>query len=177
VEVEHVAERAVGQGGAEDGDVVLWEEGIGKAGSDKRSASKIQSEEKRTHLVAPIVNRLLIVDLLSQPPDNVTRRPNHALLPDLVLPSLLLLHHPVQDRQHPILKRAIVRVRHNEIPNPIHALAPQLPPLFLEPLRGEVGLPEALDKVFFDAAGGGDEAGDEGVFDEVEDDFAQAGGD
>lgn len=42
---------------------------------------------------------------------------------------------------------------------------------------GEVGLSETFDEVFFDAAGGGDEAGDVFVFDEVEDDFAKAGGD
>lgn len=41
----------------------------------------------------------------------------------------------------------------------------------------EVGLPETFYEVFFDAAGGGDEAGDVFVFGEMEDDFAQAGGD
>ena len=41
----------------------------------------------------------------------------------------------------------------------------------------EVGWAEALDEVLLDAAGGGDEAGDVFVLDEVQDDLAQAGGD
>lgn len=42
---------------------------------------------------------------------------------------------------------------------------------------GEVRLSQTFYEVFFDAAGGGDEAGNVFVFDEVEDDFAEAGGD
>lgn len=41
----------------------------------------------------------------------------------------------------------------------------------------EVGGVETFDKVFFNAARGSDDCRDVFVFDEVEDDFAEAGGD
>lgn len=77
----------------------------------KGRADRIQPDS--THLVAPVVHALLVINLLSQPMDDLARRPPHLLL------AFLLRHHLVQDGHHPILKRAVIRIGDKQVPNPI----------------------------------------------------------
>jgi hypothetical protein len=150
VEVDHVAERTVGQGGAKHGDVVLSETSAQLPG--RRMASTVgvdtwtgrmtggrspgygyevwfdEVSDKQdkpdwtrfdplrpssTHLVAPVVHALLVINLLSQPMDHLARRPPHLFL------AFLLRHHLVQDGHHPILKRAVIRVWDKQVADPI----------------------------------------------------------
>ena len=121
VEVEHVAQAAIGQGGAEDGDVVL---------------------------PGPVVDRLLVVDLLAQTVDHLARRPVHGFVRLLAL--LLLGQHGVEDGQHPVLEGAVVVVGHDEVADAVEALCAQAGAGGGE--VAQIGGPQALDEVLLDAA-------------------------
>ena len=96
VEVEHVAQAAVGECGAEDGDVVL---------------------------PRPVVDGPLVVDLLAQAVDDLARRPVQRLV--RLLAGLLLGEHLVEQRHDPVLKGAVVAVGHDEVADAVHALLAQ----------------------------------------------------
>ena len=93
VEVEHVAEAAVGQGRAEDGYVVL---------------------------VGPVVDGALVVDLLAEAADDAGRGPDELVLGPAA--GLLLLEHGVEDGHDPVLKGAVVLVGHDEVADAVEAL-------------------------------------------------------
>lgn len=146
VEVQHVAQAAVGQGRAEDGNVVL---------------------------PGPVVDRVLVVDLLAQAVDHLAWRPVHRLVRLLAL--LLLGQHGVEDGQHPVLEGAVVVVGHDEVADAVQALCTQA-----GAGRGElaqVGRAQTLDEVLLDAAGRGDDGGDMLVLYQVAQRLAQARGD
>ena len=96
MEVQHVAETAVCQSRAEDGDVVL---------------------------PRPVVDGPFVVDLLAQAVDHLTRRPVQGLSGRLA--RLLLFQHLVQNGHHPVLEGTVVAVRHHQVADAIHALGPQ----------------------------------------------------
>lgn len=97
VEVEHVAEAAVGEGRAEDGDVVL---------------------------VGPVVDRGGVVNILAEAVDDLGRGPVDGGLG--VLGGLLFLQQGVQDRHQPVLEGAVVGVGHHQVADPVQALGPQV---------------------------------------------------
>nr|POE65042.1 hypothetical protein CFP56_34710 [Quercus suber] len=146
VEVQHVAQTAVGQGGAEDRDVVP---------------------------VRPVIHGGLVVDLLAQAGDDFARGPVQGLL--LVLGRLLLLQHPVQDGDDPILERAIVAVGNDEVADAVHALLPQACAVGRE--GAQVGGGQAFDEVLLDPARGRDDGGDVSMLDQPAERLAEAGGD
>ena len=80
-----------------------------------------------------------------------------------------------ENGDNPVLELAVVVVWNQQVSDAIHALLPQLGAVQIE--VGEIGFPKTLDKVFFDAARRGHDCRDMLVLDEVEDDFAEAGGD
>lgn len=129
MEVKHVTQTAVCQGRAEDGDVVL---------------------------VRPVIDGALIVDLLTQTVDDFRRGPVDLVLSALA--GLLLLKHLVEDGHHPILKGAVVGVRHNEVADPVQALFAERSAVGAE--GAHVCLAKALDEVFLYAASGGDDTRD-----------------
>ena len=83
--------------------------------------------------------------------------------------------HGVQDRDYPVFEEAVVVVWDDEVADAVEALGAE------GGARGgegaDVGVCEAFDEVFFDAAGGGDDGGDVGVLGEVAEGAAEAGGD
>ena len=88
---------------------------------------------------------------------------------------LLLREHRVQDGSKPVLELAVVVVRHDEVPDAVHATPAQVCAVHVEVC--EVRFPEALDEVLLDAPGSGHDRVDVLVLDEVEDDLTQARGD
>lgn len=124
-------------------------------------------------LPRPVIHRPLVVDLPPQPVNDLARRP--AKLGVRPPRRLLLGEHRVEDRHHPVLEGAVVGVGHDEIADAVEALGAQRGAGGVE--GGEVGRAEALDQVFFDAAGGGDDGRDVPVLDEVAEGAAEAGGD
>lgn len=150
VEVEHVAQRPVGEGGAEDGDAVLVgpvEDGgvVGDFGAEARS------------------------DGAGCPDETVGVRGGGSL------GGFLLREHGVEDGHDPVFEGAVVAVGHHEVADAIQALFPKGSAIGAE--GGEVGGREALDQVLFDATGRGDNGGDVAVLDEVADGGAEARGD
>lgn len=146
MEVQHVAETAVCQRWAEDGNVVL---------------------------PRPVVDGSLVVDFLAEPVDDLAWCPVERLV--CLLAGFLLFQHRVQNGHHPVLERAVVAVRDNQIADAIHALCAQT-----RARRGEgteVGRRKALDEVLLDAARRGDNGGDMPVLDKVPQCLAQARGD
>jgi hypothetical protein len=75
----------------------------------------------------------------------------------------LLCKHAIEDRREPVFKLAIIVIRNDKVSDPIHALLPQLCSIKI-PI-GEISLPEALDKVFLNTAGGSDYCRDVSVLD------------
>ena len=75
VEVQHIPQTAIRQRGAENRDIVL---------------------------VTPIVHTPLIIDLLPQPMDHLTRRPIYRLF--CILRRFLLLEHLVENGDHPVFE-------------------------------------------------------------------------
>jgi len=148
VEMEHVAEGAVGEGGGEYWDVVF---------------------------VGPVHYRRWIVDLLSQARDDRARRPDQFFLVASLLAGYLLGEQLVQDRDHPVFEKAVVVVRDDEVADAVHACFSERGAGSGE--GGYVGWGEAFDEVFFDAAGCGYDGGDVAVLDEVAEGGAEAGGD
>ena len=150
VEVEHVAEGAVREGGAEDGDAVA---------------------------VRPVEDRGLVGDLGAQAGDDGAGGPDEAVRVGGGgrFGGFLLGEHGVEDRDDPVFEGAVVAVGDDEVADAVHALFPQAGAVGAE--GGEVGGREAFDQVFFDAAGGGDDGGDVGVLDQVAEGGAEARGD
>ena len=79
--------------------------------------------------------------------------------------SLLLGEHRIQYRNKPVLKFAVVVVRHDKISDTIHAASTEV--CAIKRKVGQICLSETFNKVFLDAAGGGDEARDMSMLDEV----------
>jgi len=117
------------------------------------------------HFVGPIVNRLFVVDLLSQPSDERAWCPNDS-------GRLLLYKHGVQNRGEPILKLAVVVIWDNEISDAIHALLPQFGTVQVE-IR-QVSLTQTFDKVLFYPTCCCDESSHMSKFDKMENDLAQS---
>ena len=152
VEVEHVAEGAVGEGGAEDGDAVA---------------------------VRPVEDGGFVGDFGAEAGDDGARGPDEGsffFFPSssffrrggggsggLFLRAFLLQEHGVEDRDHPVFEGAVVAVGHDEVADAVHAFFSQGGAVGAE--GGEIGWREAFDEVFFDAAGGGYDGGDVGVLD------------
>ena len=140
------------------------------AGSGAQRGCGVQRGTQRwrgIHFVRPVVDRALVVDLLAQAADERAGRPDLAR-------RGLLRKHGVEDGHEPVLELAVVIVGDDEVPDAVHAALAEVRAVEVEVC--EVGRAEALDEVLLDAAGGGDEAGDVFVLDEVEDNLAQAGG-
>lgn len=93
VEVQHVAQGAVRQRRAKDGDVVF---------------------------PRPVIYRALVVDLLTKAVDHLAGRPVDGFF--VIAASLLLCEHSVHDRHDPIFEGAVVAVRHDQVADAVHAL-------------------------------------------------------
>ena len=141
VKVEHVADAPVGERWAVHRDV---------------------------HLRRPVIHALLVVDLQTEPVDDLTRGPHHAL-------RVLLLLHNVQHGHDPVLELAVVVVGHQQVADAVEALLTKFGTLERE--IPEVGWRQTLDEVFLDAARGGDQHVDHFVLDEVPELLADAAGD
>ena len=115
------------------------------------------------HFICPVVYRFLIIDLFAKPVDKCARGPNLTRL-------VLLLEHLVEDGHEPVLELAVVIVGHNQVPDAVHAAAPQVRTVHVE--VSEVCLTQAFDEVFLDTPCRGDNRADVLVLDEVKDDFA-----
>ena len=154
MEVEHVTEGAVGEGGAEHRDAVS---------------------------VGPVEDGGLVVDFGAEAGNDGARGPDEAGLwvggGCLVNfgGGFLLREHGVKDRDDPVFKGAIITVGHNQVADAVHALFPQVGAVGAE--GGEIGGGEAFDQVFFDAASGRDNSGDVAVLDKVAEGGAEARGD
>ena len=154
MEVEHVAEGAVGEGGAEYRDAVS---------------------------VGPVEDGGFVGDFGAEAGDDGAGGPDEAVLwvvgGGLVGfgGGFLLGEHGIEDRDDPVLKGAVVAVGHDEVADAVHAFCPQVGAVGAE--GGEIGGGEAFDQVFFDAAGRRDDGGDVAVLDEVAEGGAEARGD
>jgi hypothetical protein len=82
-------------------------------------------KKQRTHLVTPIINALLVIDLFSQPIDHRARRPDHLLHLVVVVPVVavkglrLFGYHLVEDGDDPVFERAIVGIGDEQVSYPI----------------------------------------------------------
>mmetsp|Transcript_127444 Transcript_127444/g.318199 ORF Transcript_127444/g.318199 Transcript_127444/m.318199 type:complete len:217 (+) Transcript_127444:381-1031(+) len=141
VEIEHVADGPVGDGGAEDRDVVF---------------------------VSPIAHGLLVVDLLPEPVDHAGGRPAHAV-------AVLLVVHLIEDGADPILEKAVVVVRRQQVADAVDAAPPQ--PEALERKVAEVCRRQTLDEVLLDAASCGDHDLHHAVLSKESDCLAEPGAD
>ena len=132
-------------------------------------AQRSAHETKRLgiHFVCPVVYRLFVINLLAQATDERARCP-------YATTGLLLRKHRVQYRHQPVLKFAVIIVRHDEVADTIHAASAQVGAI--KGKVSEISFAEAFDKVFLDAAGGGDDARDLLVLHQVQNDFAKARG-
>lgn len=153
MEVEHVAQRSVRQGRAEDRDVIARR---------------------------PVQHRLLVRDLQSQPPRDLAGRPVQlvflvARLPRLLLGRFLLLQHAVEDGHQPILEGAVVAVGHQQVPNAVQSLGPETSPRGCE--RAQVGRGQALDQVLLHSSRRCDDGGHMAVLDEIAEGLSEPGGD
>ena len=154
MEVEHVAEGAVGEGGAEDRDAVS---------------------------VGPVEDGGFVGDFGAEAGDDGAGGPDEAVLwvvgGGLVGfgGGFLLGEHGVEDWDDPVLKGAVVAVGHDEVADAVHAFLPQVGAVGAE--GGEIGGSEAFDQIFFDAAGRRDNSGDVTVLDKVAEGGAEARGD
>lgn len=150
MEVEHVAQRPVGEGGAEDGDGVL---------------------------VGPVEDGGVVGDFGAEAGSDGAGGPDEAVgvRGGGLLGGFLLREHGVENGHDPILEGAVVAVGHDEVADAIQALFPQGSAVSAE--GGEESGCEALDQVLFDAAGRGDDGRDVAVLDEVADRGAEARGD
>lgn len=144
VEVEHVAEGAVGEGGAEDGDGVA---------------------------VGPVEDGGFVGgfagDFGAEAGDDGAGGPDEAVCTVFLgcgkFGFFLLREHGVEDGDDPVFKGAVVTVGHDEVADSVHALRTQGGAVGVE--GGEVGWSKTFDQVFFDAAGGGYDGGDVPVLD------------
>ena len=154
VEVEHVAQGAVGEGGAEHGDAVP---------------------------VGPVEDGGFVGDFGAEAGDDGAGGPDEAVLRVVggclvgFGGGFLLREHGVEDRDDPVLKGTVVAVGHDEVANAVHAFFPQVGAVGAE--GGKIGGGEAFDQVLFDAAGRRDDGGDVAVLDEVAEGGAEARGD
>lgn len=147
VEEEHVAETAVRQGGAEDGDVVA---------------------------VGPVVDRGRVVDLLAEPADELARRPDERVGAGPA--GFLLVEQPVEDGHDPVFKGAVVVVWHVQVADPIDASLPQCGAGHAAE-RTQVRGRQTLDQVLLDAAGRRHDGRHATMLDEVANRLPQARGD
>lgn len=147
MEVEHVAQRAVGEGGAEDRDGVS---------------------------VGPVEDRGVVCNFGAQARDDGARGPDEAVgvRGCGFAGGFLLGEQGVEDRHEPVFKGAVVAVWHDEVADAVEALCAEGGPRCRE--GGEVGGREALDQVLFDAACCGDDGGDVPVLHEIAEGGAQA---
>ena len=149
VEVEHVAEGAVGEGGAEDGDAVAGR---------------------------PVEDGAVVGDFRAQAGDDGARGPDEAVVRGRgrAMGRFLLGEHGVEDGHEPVFEGAVVAVGDDEVADAVEALGAQGGAVGAE--GGEVGRREAFDEVFFDAAGRGHDGGHVRVLDQVAQGGAQARG-
>ncbi len=122
-----------------------------------------RTKHRNVVLVAPVVDRLFIVDLLAHALDELRRRPVGALLP-------LLNQALVQDLQQPRLEQTVVVVRHEHVADAVEAVLARLHSVVL--VVAQVGRLHALHKVLLDAASGCHDTIDHVVLDQVEDALA-----
>lgn len=110
--------------------------------------------------MAPVEDTALVIDLLSQAVNDCRRRPNEFVLfvDGLRFCGLLLREHGVENWHDPVFEGAVVIVGYNEVSNSVEAFGAQLGACSAE--GAHVGVAEAFDEVFFDAAGGGHDGGD-----------------
>ena len=167
VKIKHIAKTTIGKGGTEDRDVVLG---------------------------GPVADGALVVDLQAETADELAGCPAEVLIVIIIIivtitsmlgvgvvgtsvgvTLLLLGKQAVQDRNQPVLERAVVVVWDDEVADPVHALFAQSRAGHAE--GAEVRLRQALDEVFLDAASRRHDGGDVLVLDEVADRLAQAGRD
>ena len=150
MEVEHVAQGAVGEGGAEDRDGVL---------------------------VGPVEDGGFVGDFGAEAGDDGARGPDEAVgvRGGGSFGVFLLREHGVEDGHDPVFEGAVVAVGHDEVADAVHAFFSQGGAVGAE--GGQIGGGEAFDQVFFDAAGRGHYGGDVAVLDEVADSGAEARGD
>ena len=86
----------------------------------KRTQRKLGKSHKTSiHFVRPVIHRLLVVDLLPQPPYEGARRPDRALL-------ALFPKHVVHYRHEPVLELAVVVVWDYEVTDAVHAASTQV---------------------------------------------------
>ncbi len=114
-----------------------------------------------------------MVDFFSESMDDLARCPVPRGV--CVFAFFLLYEHGVENGHHPVFEQAVVAIGHNEITYPIHTLSAERCAGRGE--RAEVGRGEALDEVFFDTTGCGDDCGDVVVLGEIAEGFTQAGRD
>lgn len=93
VEVEHIAQAPIRDGGAEDWDVVL---------------------------VRPVIDGAFIVDLLPEAVDHLGGRPVNLVVGTLA--GFLLLEHLIQDGHNPILEGAVVGIGDDEVADTVETL-------------------------------------------------------
>jgi hypothetical protein len=148
MEIQHIPQTPIRQGRTEDGNIVL---------------------------IRPVVNRPHVVNLFPQSVNDLGRRPVNPLLLIQRLALLLLVEHLVQDRNHPVLKLAVVGVGNHEVADAVESLLAELGAGGVE--GRQIGVAQALNEIFLDAARRRDDGGDVLVLDEPAEDGAEAAGD
>ncbi|KAG5458967.1 MAG: hypothetical protein BJ554DRAFT_719, partial [Olpidium bornovanus] len=125
--------------------------------------------KKESHLVRPVINRLLVSNFLSQAPDDLRRRPQR------LLRAVLLGEHAIQDGHDPVFEPAVVVVGDEQVAYAVQSLAPELRSWQLKVAK--VGGAKALYDVLLNSAGAGDDAVDERVLHQEAYRLTQARGD
>lgn len=153
VEVEHIAQGAVGQGGTKDRDVVPS---------------------------SPVQNRVLVVDFAAETFNDLAGGPMQlvlliASLQGLLLGGLLFLQHLIQDGDQPIFKCTVVAVRDDEVADAVQSFGTQ--PSARGGKGAHVGGSQAFNEIFLHSASRGDNGGDVTVADQVADGVSKPGGD
>jgi len=134
MEIDHIADGAIGQRRAKDRNIVLVAEG---------SKARLEVDGRTQYFICPIIHGFLVVYFFSESPNERARCPKNSGF-------LLFSQHSIQDGCEPILEFTVIIVWNDEVSNTVHTTLPQFSAIEMEICQ--VGLSEAFDEIFFDAA-------------------------
>ena len=135
--------------------------------------SESRAEHRNVVLPGPVVHGSLVIDLLSKPVDNFTRRPMKWFL--VLSTRLLFCEHFVQDGHHPIFEGAIIAVRDEQVADAVHTLLAERSAGSSE--GSQIRWRKTLDEIFFDATRSSHDGRDVLVLNEPSQGLAKARGD
>ena len=130
------------------------------------TVSNGRAEDRDVVLVGPVVDRVLIVDFLTETINKGGRSPDRLVV-------LLLLPHGLKDGHDPSLEVHIVVVGDQEVSNAVHTLETKLATIKIE--VAHVVMAEALHEILLNTSSSSDDSINHVVLDEILDGLASTG--